>query len=95
MYIYIHKEYTKGIYIFLFRFFSILDYYKILNIAPCAIRPTVGPCLPFYIHLILKALKSEFETVCNLFVFFCSVYVFIFLMSTINENLGTTWRGKK
>ena len=29
------------IYIFFFRFFSIIGYYKILNLAPCAI---VGPC---------------------------------------------------
>ena len=31
-------RYIKGIYIFLFRFFSMIGYYKILNIAPCAIH---------------------------------------------------------
>ena len=30
-------QFYTYIYIFFFRFFSILDYYKILNIVPCAI----------------------------------------------------------
>ena len=32
---YIEKEYT---YVFFFRFFSVIGYYKIMNIVPCAIQ---------------------------------------------------------
>ena len=38
MYIYIYNVYYIYIYIFFFRFFSIIGYYKILNIVPCAIQ---------------------------------------------------------
>ena len=36
IYIYIYK--TEYIYIFLCRFFSLIGYYKILSIVPCAIQ---------------------------------------------------------
>ena len=36
--IYIQKNLKKNIYNFFFRFFSIITYYKILNIVPCAIQ---------------------------------------------------------
>ena len=38
VYIYIYIYTHTHIYIFFFRFFSIIGYYKILNIVPCAIQ---------------------------------------------------------
>ena len=44
------------LYLFFFRFFSLIDYYKILNLVPCTI---VGPCCLPILYIVVCMFQSQ------------------------------------